>query len=107
MSYRDEVLKNVNGHLPEKDYLAMGGMGIAEEAGEVAGLIKKHLFQKAPLDRQRVIKELGDVRWYMEFLCHVIGTTIEEVESVNVAKLRERFPNGFTPEDSIVRRDEK
>lgn len=107
--YRKEVIRNLNPqHVPsERDVINLGAMGLAGEAGEVADLVKKHLFHQVPLDRDKLIKELGDVRWYFEVLCHAAGTTIEEVEKLNVEKLRKRFPNGFTTEDSIKKADEK
>lgn len=108
-NYRKEVLRNLNPeHVPsDRDVLALGGMGLAGEAGECVDLIKKHLFHKVPLDRDKLIKELGDVRWYFEVLCHAAGITITEVERLNVEKLRKRFPNGFNTVDSIKKADER
>lgn len=106
--YRKEVLRNLNPeHVPsDRDVLNLGAMGLAGEAGECVDLVKKHLFHKVPLDREKLLKELGDVRWYFEVLCHAAGTTIEEVEKLNVEKLRKRFPNGFTTEASVKKADE-
>jgi hypothetical protein len=52
------------------------------------------------------LKELGDVRWYFELLCDIISTDIVEVEELNVAKLRARYPDEFTTKDSVERKDE-
>lgn len=104
MTYRDSVLKNCSS-AGEENFLTMGVIGLCEEAGEVGGLVKKHLFQGHELDRDKLIKELGDVRWYFEVLCVALGTTIEEVEEKNMEKLSKRFPNGFTTEDSQARVD--
>lgn len=106
MTYREEVLKNVAGHLPDEQYLVLGAMGLAGESGEVVDLLKKHLFHSAPLNRDKLIKELGDVRWYLELLCYCISTTIEEVEAVNIAKLRARHPTGWSPESAAAKKDE-
>jgi NTP pyrophosphatase (non-canonical NTP hydrolase) len=81
-------------------------MGLAGETGEVVDLIKKHLFQKATLSREDLIKELGDVRWYFELMCYCAGTTIEEVERLNVEKLARRHPKGWTPESANRRIDQ-
>ena len=108
MNYREEVLKNVAGHVDTKeDQLALAALGLAGETGEVVDLLKKHLFHAKPLDRENLIKELGDVRWYFELLCHLADTTIEEVERKNVEKLHARHPKGWTPESAAAKIDEE
>lgn len=106
MSYRDEVLRTANkGNKSYLGELGLGGMGLAGEAGEVCDLLKKTIFHDKPLDREKLILELGDVRWYMEYIMIVVGTTIEEVEEKNAEKTRKRYPNGFSPEASVERKD--
>jgi len=102
-TYREEMLRTGSSFKPE-EMLSLGGMGLSEEAGEVLGLIKKHVFHKHPLNREKLISELGDVRWYFELLLHSLGTTIEEVEEVNIKKLHKRYPEGFSTEKSINRK---
>lgn len=104
MTYRDEMFRVLN---KDVDKLSLGAMGLAGESGEVIDLIKKHLFHGKPLDNNKLIEELGDVRWYLELLFVCTGTTMTEVEERNIAKLRKRYPNGFTTQDSIERKDEK
>lgn len=41
-------------------------LGLVGETGEVVDLIKKHIGHSHPLDRVKLVKELGDVEWYME-----------------------------------------
>ncbi len=108
-SYRKEVLRNVNHELlaTPKDILSCAGMGLAGEAGECVDLVKKHLHHGVPFDREKMIKELGDVRWYLELMMHACNTTIEEVERLNVEKLRKRYPEGFTTKASVERADTK
>lgn len=108
MNYRDEVLRTAQTKsMTNSDVLLNGVMGLAEEAAEVLGLIKKHRFHKKELNRDALIKELGDVRWYLELICVAIDTTTEQIEETNVAKLRIRYPNGFTAQDAELRRDVK
>ncbi len=102
MNYREEVLRTAAGHV---DPLSLGAMGLAGEAGEVVDLIKKYVHHGAPFDRGTFIKELGDVRWYFELLCHCVGTTMQEVEELNIKKLRARYPDGFSTQASIERKD--
>jgi len=106
MTYREEVARTA-GFLPDqKANLSMGALGLAGEAGEVADMLKKHLYHNKPLDRNELIKELGDVRWYLEFLLLVTGVSMETVENINVEKLRKRYPSGFSYKDAAERKDE-
>jgi NTP pyrophosphatase (non-canonical NTP hydrolase) len=91
VTYRDEVLAVARPGFS----LINAALGLTEESGEVAGLIKKAEFHGRALDREALIKELGDVRWYLEIAAHCLGVTMGEVEERNVAKLKERYPNGF------------
>jgi NTP pyrophosphatase (non-canonical NTP hydrolase) len=79
---------------------ALCGLGIVGEAGEVAELIKKHLFHGHLLDRDKVISELGDVLWYITVLAAELNVPLEVLFEHNISKLRKRYPSGFSPEAS-------
>lgn len=106
VSYRDLVRFTRNNSLTKEQQLANGIIGLSGEAGEVADIIKKHLFQGHPLDRDKLIKELGDVCWYFELLCDMLDVTRSEVEQLNQQKLLQRYPNGFSAQHSISRKPE-
>lgn len=91
---------------PEEWTLANAGMGLAGEAGEVADVLKKHLFHGHPLDKVKVTKEIGDVLYYVQILLNRLGLTIEEVQEQNMEKLKARYPEGFSSEASIQRKPE-
>lgn len=80
-----------------------GVLGLAGEAGEVADLLKKYLYQGHELDREKMIDEAGDVLWYIVELAAGLGVTLDQVAQHNVDKLRRRYPDGF----SIVRSVER
>ncbi len=77
--------------------LAIMGLGIAGEAGEVADEIKKVLGHGKPLDRAEIVKELGDVLWYVAGVAETTGVALETIAAINVKKLEARYPNGFVP----------
>lgn len=81
----------------------MAVMGISGESGEVADLVKKFMFHQHPLDREKLIEELGDLMWYIAELCATLGASMDEVARGNIEKLRKRYPNGFDPERSLNR----
>ena len=84
--------------------LENGLMGLNGEAGEAIDLLKKHMFQGHPLDREHLAKELGDVAWYLAVSADALGYTLEEVLEMNVKKLRARYPEGFEVERSVSRK---
>ncbi|MCP3857482.1 MAG: nucleoside triphosphate pyrophosphohydrolase family protein [Actinomycetia bacterium] len=69
-------------------------LGLTNEAGEVAGKVKK-IFrdregQVTDADRAALTLELGDVLWYLAELCTQLGVSLEEVAAANLDKLRDR-----------------
>lgn len=78
--------------VPNVVYLSMGLTG---EAGEATDLLKKSFFHGAPLDAEKLKKELGDVLYYISALGYEFGWSLEEIAEGNNAKLQARYPNGF------------
>lgn len=101
--YQDWAGRTANKNLNAVDTMAQDALGIAGEAGECADLVKKHLFHKHPLDKDKLVKELGDVLWYVSQLAADIGVTLDEVAEKNIAKLKARYPEGFTEKASLER----
>ena len=87
------------------DQLSNMALGLAGEAGETADMLKKHLFHGKPLDADELIKELGDVMWYVAGMATAIGATLDDVAQRNVDKLRKRYPDGFSVDASALRVD--
>ena len=81
-------------------YLALGLIG---ESGEVAEHVKKHFRHGHSLDEVHLVEELGDVLWYVAVLAHMLGTDLNTVADINMAKLRKRYPEGFSEERSRER----
>lgn len=78
-------------------------LGLCGESGEVADIIKKAEFHGHELDEKDVIKELGDVMWYVALMCTALGIPMSEVITKNIEKLKKRYPDGFSEERSINR----
>lgn len=89
----------------ENPLLLNGVMGLAGEAGEALDILKKHLFQGHPLNKDHLIKELGDVSWYLAVTAYALGYDLETVFQKNIEKLLERYPNGFDPGHSQNRKE--
>ena len=75
-------------------------LGLAGEAGEFADIMKKHYGHGHPLDKAVAMKELGDVLWYVAVLAEKLGYDLSEVATVNINKLKLRYAEKFTVEES-------
>lgn len=104
--YQDEVRRTASADLPYSTMQCMLALGVAGEAGEVADMIKKHVGHGHGLDRDKLIKELGDVLWYVTALADLHSVSLSQVMLANARKLRVRYPNGFSPEASQNRKPE-
>lgn len=102
-SYQAEALRTAGPSIGTREGWAMAAMGLAGEAGEAVDLLKKHLFHGHALDRDKLVKELGDVLWYAAVLSEMAGAKLSEVAAANVVKLRKRYPDGFDPHRSQKR----
>lgn len=89
--------------LTPTEQLTNAALGLAGESGEVADLVKKHLFQGHPLDLDSVIKEAGDCLWYVSLVATACGVTLEELAQRNIDKLMKRYPEGFSADKSLHR----
>lgn len=78
-------------------------LGMCTESGEAVDMLKKHLFYGKPLDEVNMIEELGDLLYYVSVACDVLGVSIEEVQKINISKLRKRYGSSFTAERAIER----
>lgn len=77
-----------------------GSRGVAEEAGEVLACAKRYLEYGRPLDRDRVMDEVGDVLWRLSQVCDAVGGTLEQAMLKNLAKLGVRYAAGFTEHEA-------
>jgi NTP pyrophosphatase (non-canonical NTP hydrolase) len=82
-------------------------MGLCGEAGEVTDILKKSVHHGHATDLNKLVKEIGDVGYYLAQLCNLYGIDLEAALKLNEEKLRKRYPNGFSTEDSIARKDVK
>lgn len=85
--------------------LINGAMGLCGEAGEFIDIIKKWQFQGHPLEAEHLIKELGDVAWYLAIAATGAGVTLEYVMRENIEKLKKRYPEGFDADHSLHRQE--
>lgn len=82
--------------------------GMSAEAGEFMEIVKKMKFQGKPWDdanKEHLIRELGDVMWYVAQACHALEVRLDDVLYANTLKLAARYPGGqFNVSDSENRK---
>ncbi len=101
--YQSLAMRTLNPALSQKDVLINGVMGLCGESGEAIDIVKKHLAQGHDLDREALIKELGDIAWYLAETAYALDVPLEDVLAGNIAKLRARYPAGFDTQKSVTR----
>jgi len=82
-------------------------LALAEEAGEVCGKLAKHsrkhnvtlndmlvTIENDPTLKEDLMKELGDVLWQLNACATEIGSSLQEIADMNLAKLSDRSKRG-------------
>jgi NTP pyrophosphatase (non-canonical NTP hydrolase) len=87
-----DYLNQVKGYaLPtalNREYL---GLGLAAEAGEVAGVLAKAVRDnEGVVDYPKLVKELGDVMWFVVLLSSYYGIDPNKMLQANIDKLESR-----------------
>jgi hypothetical protein len=86
--------------------LIHAAFGMAGESGELVDLVKKSMFYGKPLKPAEAIKEAEDCLWYIAGpFCRAFGITLEQLAALNVAKLRERYPDKYSDQAAVERKD--
>jgi len=73
-------------------------LGLVNEAGEVAGKIKKVFRDKegriSDETREALKAELGDVLWYIAQVATELDLSLDEIAEYNITKLYDRLERG-------------
>ena len=101
--YQKECLRTMPKFMPRGEETLMGLMGLNSEAGECINLYKKTLFNGDPLDNKQLVSDLGDALWYIAVTAHALDYDLETIMQANIDKLKTKYPNGFSLEESLNR----
>ena len=101
--YQRLAMTTLNPELGKRDVLINSVMGLCGESGEAIDIVKKWMAHGHPLDRDHLIKELGDIAWYLAEAATALDVTLEDVLQANIEKLKKRYPEGFEIQKSLVR----
>ena len=103
--YQRAAARTMNAGLSEQERLVDAAAGLAEEAGEVLGLIRKHTYMGHPLDQEAIRKELGDALWCLAAVATSLGEALDEIAATNLEKVQRRYPGGYSDQASRARVD--
>lgn len=101
--YQSQAMATLNPALNRKDVLINSVMGLCGESGESIDIVKKWLAQGHDLDKAHLVKELGDVAWYLAEAATALDIPLETVFQGNLDKLKKRYPQGFDSQRSQTR----
>ena len=104
--YQKLAMRTLNPALDNEAVLINSVMGLCGESGEAIDIVNKHLAQGHELDREHLIKELGDIAWYLAEAAYALDVELDEVLERNVQKLQARYPEGFETERSLHRAED-
>lgn len=94
-------------HLAGEHYnnvdLMHAALGLASEVGEICDALKKSWMHGRPLDRVNIAEEVGDVLWYLAIAALAAGISLEGCAERNIRKLRTRYPEHYSDENSAER----
>jgi len=89
--------------------LLTAAVGITAEGGEFTEIVKKIAFQGKELSddvKTHLVKEMGDVFWYLAQACIALDVDFQTVVVTNMMKLAARYPEGtFNIMQSEVRKE--
>ena len=108
--YQRNAMRTASGistSCPE-NLLLQGVMGMSGESGEALDIVKKIMFQGHELNeatKEHLIRELGDVLWYVATTAEALSVPLETVMQVNIDKLKARYPMAFDSERSQHREE--
>lgn len=101
----ERLMKSAKSELVDVGGVINACLGLPGEVGEVCDMVKKAIFHGHSINMRDVKKEIGDVMWYLAMICDSFGFDIEEIAKMNIDKLKERYPEGFSEYASQHRKE--
>jgi NTP pyrophosphatase (non-canonical NTP hydrolase) len=83
-------------------------LGVGGEAGELQDAIKREVIYGKPADRDTIIEELGDLRFYIQSVMQMYDINEQEILQNNADKLAKRYVElTYSNEEAINRADKQ
>lgn len=91
--YSDQALRSDSIPLAGREKIQFLVLGLNEEAGEIARLVKKQLRNDIAPEgaRNNLKRKIGDVLWYLNALSAEVGLQFSDVAHANLAFIEQRW----------------
>jgi len=98
-TYGEQAIKTAIYPSKGSGSLVYPALGLCGEAGEIAEKVKKNIRDAdgviSSITRDDLIKELGDVLWYLNALAFELDVSLDVIAETNLAKLQSRQARGM------------
>lgn len=102
--YQKLAARTINPLLADEGAKMHALHGMVGEIGEIHSIYQKD-FQGHKIDNEHLKKELGDLMWFIAEYCTANYWKLEDICEMNIEKLRARYPEGFSSEESLHRKE--
>lgn len=102
--YQKLAARTIPEDMRASDMLRHALHGLASEVGEVHGIFQK-TYQGHIIDEAHLKKEISDCQWFIAEFCTAMGWKLGDVMTLNINKLKCRYPEGFSADKSLHRQE--
>ena len=102
--YQKAAARTMNRRLYPEQQANHALHGMVGEIGEIHSIYQKS-YQGHLIAFEQLMKELGDLLWFIAEYCTAMGWTLEDVAQMNIDKLKARYPEGFSEDKSLHRKE--
>lgn len=103
--YQELASRTINKELLPYELEKHALHGMVGEIGELHSIYQKQ-YQGHPVLIGNLKKELGDLLWFIAEYCTTFGWKLDEVATLNIEKLKSRYPEGFEVDKSLHRNED-
>ena len=106
--YQELAARTINMNLTPWGATQHALFGMASEVGELHGIYQKKIQHDTYFkeeDYEHMKKEVGDILWFVAEFCTVNDWDLEDIMQMNIDKLKARYPDGFSVEKSLHRKE--
>ena len=93
--YQEKAVVTMNKDIVKSEIDKYCAMKLAEEVGELSGMLAKHYWHGKAFDRENLKEEVSDILWYLANIAHSNGFTLSEIATFNIDKLEKRHGKSY------------
>ena len=101
--YQELAARTINTGLTLDEQKNHALHGMVGEIGEIHSLYQIVYQGHGEPDREHVLKESGDLLWFIAEFLTSQGFSFDDCMETNIEKLRKRYPDGFDKAHSVHR----